>query len=77
MNNINIQGTVRVLTKFASRKLLLVLIPVGLAIAKGILCESGEILDGKVIGLVAFYIVVNVVQKVFIIWLKLKHGSEV
>jgi len=65
-----------IVTKFLSRKLLVVLIPIGLAMAKSILCESGEILTWKLIGLVGFYVLANVIQKVAIGWINAKYSTK-
>lgn len=65
-----------IITKFLSRKLLVVLIPVGLAIAKSILCGSKDILDWKLITIIALYILANVGQKVLIGWIKAKYHQE-
>jgi len=62
--------------KFLSKKLLVVLIPLGLAVGKNIVCKSQEALDWKVFGLIGFYVVANVVQKVFLTWITLKYGAK-
>jgi len=64
-----------IITKFLSRKLLVILIPIGLSVAQGILCQKEDILSWKLLGLIGFYILANVVQKVFVAWINAKYKT--